>query len=120
MKQLIDQHRRKFFGVAAGTVAAGLGVIELARAETEAPRSLASNASFGTIKQIDAGVLNVGYAEAGPSNGPVAILLHGWPYDIHAFVDAAPILAKAGSRVIIPSPRGYGTTHVLSSETPRR
>ena len=119
MKQLIDQHRRKFFGIAAGTVAAGLGVIDLARAETEAPRSSASNASFGTIKQIDAGVLNVGYAEAGPSNGPVAILLHGWPYDIHAFVDVAPILAKAGYRVIIPHLRGYGTTQFLSGETLR-
>jgi hypothetical protein len=117
MNQIIDQHRRKFFGVAAGTVAVGLGVI--ARAETDAPRSQASNASFGTIKQIDAGVLNVGYAEAGPSNGPVAILLHGWPYDIHAFVDVAPILAKAGYRVIIPHLRGYGTTQFLSSETPR-
>jgi len=119
MKQLIDQHRRKFFGIAAGTVAAGLGVIDLARAETEASRSSASNASFGTIKQIDAGVLNVGYAEAGPSNGPVAILLHGWPYDIHAFVDVAPILAKAGYRVIIPHLRGYGTTQFLSGETLR-
>lgn len=119
MKQIIDQHRRQFLGVAAGTVAAGLGVIELARAETEASRSQASNASFGTIKQTDAGVLNVGYVEAGPSNGPVAILLHGWPYDIHAFVDVAPILAKAGYRVIIPYLRGYGTTHFLSSETPR-
>ncbi|MCK1623919.1 alpha/beta hydrolase [Bradyrhizobium sp. 147] len=119
MKQIIDQHRRQFLGVAAGTVAAGLGVIELARAQTEASRSQASNASFGTIKQTDAGVLNVGYAEAGPSNGPVAILLHGWPYDIHAFVDVAPILAKAGYRVIIPYLRGYGTTHFLSSETPR-
>src|SRR5439155_17224824 len=98
MKQIIDQHRRQFFGVAAGTVAAGLGVIGLARAESEAPRSSATNASFGAIKQIDAGVLNVGYAEAGPANGPVAILLHGWPYDIHAFVDVAPILAKAGYR----------------------
>jgi pimeloyl-ACP methyl ester carboxylesterase len=94
-------------------------VIDLARAETEAPRSSASNASFGTIKQIDAGVLNVGYAEAGPSNGPVAILLHGWPYDIHAFVDVAPILAKAGYRVIIPHLRGYGTTQFLSGETLR-
>lgn len=119
MKQIIDQHRRKFFGVAAGTVAVGLGVLDLARAETEAPRSSASNASFGAIKQIDAGVLNVGYAEAGPANGPVAILLHGWPYDIHAFVDVAPILAKAGYRVIIPYLRGYGTTHFLASETPR-
>ena len=119
MKRIIDQHRRQFFGIAAGTVAAGLGVIGLARAESEATRSSATNASFGAIKQIDAGVLNVGYAEAGPANGPVAILLHGWPYDIHAFVDVAPILAKAGYRVIIPYLRGYGSTHFLSAETPR-
>jgi pimeloyl-ACP methyl ester carboxylesterase len=97
----------------------GLGVIDLARAETEAPRSSATNASFGAIKQINAGVLNVGYAEAGPATGPVAILLHGWPYDIHSFVDVAPILAQAGYRVIIPYLRGYGATHFLSSETPR-
>lgn len=119
MTQTIDQHRRQFLGVAAGTVAVGLGVIDLARAETEAPRSSATNASFGTIKQIDAGVLNVGYAEAGPATGPVAILLHGWPYDIHSFVDVAPILAQAGYRVIIPYLRGYGSTNFLSSETPR-
>ena len=119
MKQMIDQQRRNFFGIAAGTIAVGLGAIDLVRAETEAPRSTGSKASIGAIKQIDAGVLNVGYDEAGPSNGPVAILLHGWPYDIHAFVDVAPILAKAGYRVIIPYLRGYGSTHFLSGETPR-
>jgi pimeloyl-ACP methyl ester carboxylesterase len=119
MKQNIDQHRRQFLGIAAGTAAVGLGVIDLARAETEAPRSSATNASFGTIKQINAGVLNVGYAEAGPATGPVAILLHGWPYDIHSFVDVAPILAQAGYRVIIPYLRGYGSTNFLSGETMR-
>lgn len=119
MKQILDQHRRQFLGVAAGTVAVGLGVIGLVRAETETPRSSATNASLGTIKQIDAGVLNVGYAEVGPATGPVAILLHGWPYDIHSFVDVAPILAQAGYRVIIPYLRGYGSTHFLSSETLR-
>lgn len=119
MKQILDQHRRQFLGVAAGTVAVGLGVIGLVRAETETPRSSATNASFGTIKQINAGVLNVGYAEVGPATGPVAILLHGWPYDIHSFVDVAPILAQAGYRVIIPYLRGYGSTHFLSSETLR-
>lgn len=119
MKQIIDQHRRQFLGVAAGTVAGGLGVIGLVRGETGTPRSSATNASFGTIKQIDAGVLNVGYAEVGPATGPVAILLHGWPYDIHSFVDVAPILAQAGYRVIIPYLRGYGSTHFLSSETLR-
>lgn len=119
MTQIIDQHRRQFLGVIAGTVAVGLGVIGLVRAETETPRSSATNASFGTIKQIDAGVLNVGYAEVGPATGPAAILLHGWPYDIHSFVDVAPILAQAGYRVIIPYLRGYGSTHFLSSETLR-
>lgn len=119
MTQIIDQHRRQFLGVAAGTVAVGLGVIDLARAETETPRSSATNASFGTIKQINAGVLNVGYAEAGPASGPVAILLHGWPYDIHSFIEVAPILARAGYRVIIPYLRGYGSTNFLSSETLR-
>ncbi|MBR0690376.1 alpha/beta hydrolase [Bradyrhizobium manausense] len=119
MKRIIDQHRRQFLGIAAGSVAVGLGMIDLARAETETPRSSATNTSFGPIKQINAGVLNVGYAEAGPATGPVAILLHGWPYDIHSFVDVAPILARAGYRVIIPYLRGYGSTNFLSSETLR-
>jgi len=69
------------------------------------------------LKQIDAGVSNVGYAEAGPATGPAVILLHGWPYDIHSFVDVAPILSSAGYRVIVPYARGYGTTRFLSSET---
>jgi pimeloyl-ACP methyl ester carboxylesterase len=76
-----------------------------------------TNKSFGSLKQIDAGVLNVGYAEAGPISGPPVILLHGWPYDIHSFVDVTPLLAKAGYRVIVPYVRGYGTTRFLSSET---
>jgi len=69
------------------------------------------------LKQIDAGLLSVGYAEAGPANGPVVILLHGWPYDIYSFVDVAPLLASAGYRVIIPYVRGYGTTRFLSTGT---
>src|SRR4029077_18926416 len=73
----------------------------------------------GPLKQIDAGVLNVGYAEAGPADGPVVILLHGWPYDIYAFVDVAPVLASAGFRVIVPYLRGYGTTRFLSADTVR-
>src|SRR5438067_4488697 len=77
------------------------------------------NTSFGPLKQIDAGELNVGYAEAGPSDGPAVMLLHGWPYDIHSYVDVAPLLAARGYRVIVPYLRGYGTTHFLSSETPR-
>ena len=79
----------------------------------------AKNASFGSLKQIDAGLLNVGYAEAGPANGPAVILLHGWPYDIHSYVDVAPLLASAGYRAIVPYLRGYGTTRFLSSETVR-
>src|SRR5436190_1320197 len=75
--------------------------------------------SFDQLKQIDAGVLNVGYAEAGPAGGSVVILLHGWPYDIHSFVDVSPLLASNGYRVIIPYLRGYGTTKFLSNETLR-
>ncbi len=78
-----------------------------------------TNTSFGPLKQIDAGVLNVGYAEAGPADGPAVILLHGWPYDIHSYVDVAPLLASAGYRVIVPYLRGYGTTRFHSSETIR-
>ena len=71
------------------------------------------------MKQIDAGVLNVGYAEAGPTDGPAVILLHGWPYDIHSYVDVVPLLAQEGYRAIVPCLRGYGTTRFLSGETPR-
>jgi pimeloyl-ACP methyl ester carboxylesterase len=78
-----------------------------------------TNTSFAPLKQIDAGALNVGYAEAGPANGPVVLLLHGWPYDIYAFVDVAPLLASAGYRVIVPYLRGYGTTRFLSESTVR-
>jgi pimeloyl-ACP methyl ester carboxylesterase len=75
------------------------------------------NTSFSPLKQLNAGLLNVGYAEAGPANGPTVILLHGWPYDIYSFVDVTPLLASAGYRVIVPYLRGYGTTRFLSSET---
>src|SRR5256885_9855016 len=73
--------------------------------------------ALGPLKQIDAGVLNIGYIDAGPSSGPTVIILHGWPYDIHAFADVSPRLAAAGYRVIIPYLRGYGSTSFLSSET---
>jgi pimeloyl-ACP methyl ester carboxylesterase len=75
------------------------------------------NTSFGSLKQINVGVLNVGYAEAGPPDGPAVILLHGWPYDIHSYVEVVPRLSKAGYRVIVPYLRGYGTTRFLSSDT---
>ena len=73
--------------------------------------------SFGDLKQIHAGELDVGYAESGPAGGTAVILLHGWPYDIHSYADVAPLLAKAGYRVIVPHLRGYGTTRFLSGET---
>jgi dienelactone hydrolase len=78
-----------------------------------------TNTSFASLKQIHAGLLNIGYAEAGPASGPAVILLHGWPYDIYSFVDVAPLLASAGYRVIVPYLRGYGTTSFLSSATMR-
>jgi pimeloyl-ACP methyl ester carboxylesterase len=78
-----------------------------------------TSTSFGPLKQVDAGRLNVGYAEAGPPDAPVVILLHGWPYDIHSFADVTPLLAARGYRVIVPFARGYGTTRFLSGGTPR-
>ena len=77
------------------------------------------NHSFDSLKQIDAGVLNVGYAEAGPTDGPAVVLLHGWPYDVHSYADVAPLLAEASYRAIVPHLRGYGTTRFLSGETLR-
>ena len=74
---------------------------------------------LGPVKQIDAGVLDVGYAEAGPPDGPAVVLLHGWPYDIHSFAEATPLLAAAGYRVFVPFARGYGTTRFLAEDTPR-
>jgi len=127
MSEDINRDRRRFFGTAAMTIAAaqvalrGSASAQSGKAKpAELPRiKPGTNTSFATMKQIDAGVLNVGYAEAGPAAGPPVILLHGWPYDIHAFVDVAPLLASAGYRVIVPYVRGYGTTRFLSSETVR-
>jgi pimeloyl-ACP methyl ester carboxylesterase len=119
--------RRRFLGTAALTMAAAqYGIIGAAHAQssTTPPAKLpamkpGTNTSFGVLKQIDAGVLHVGYAEAGPADGPAVILLHGWPYDIYSYVDVAPVLAAAGYRVIVPYLRGYGTTRFLSNATPR-
>jgi pimeloyl-ACP methyl ester carboxylesterase len=117
----INQDRRRFFGAAAMTAAAvHLGVLASAEAQpakTTLPAiKPGTHTSFGALKQINAGLLNVGYAEAGPANGPPVLLLHGWPYDIYSFVDVAPLLASAGFRVIVPYLRGYGTTRFLSSD----
>ena len=119
--------RRQFIGTALMSMAAGrFGITNLANTQSHeiSPQSantasLSGRSAFDSLKQIDAGALNVGYAEAGPANGPPVILLHGWPYDIHAFVDVAPILAAKGYRVIVPYLRGYGTTRFLSDNTLR-
>ncbi len=115
----IDHHRRHLLGAGALTLAAvQFGLIGTAAAQSgTAPR--ATNASFGSLKQVEAGALSVGYAEVGPVDGSAVILLHGWPYDIHSFIDVAPLLASAGHRVIVPYLRGYGTTRFLSNDTPR-
>jgi pimeloyl-ACP methyl ester carboxylesterase len=76
-------------------------------------------AAFPAIHQVDAGVLNVGYVDTGPRKGPAVLLLHGWPYDLHSYVDVAPLLAAKGYRVIVPYVRGYGTTRFLSADTAR-
>ncbi len=123
--EAINHPRRRFLGAAAMMLAAGrLGMIGSAAAQSGNAKQLpaikpGTNTSFASLKQIDAGGLNVGYAEAGPADGPAVILLHGWPYDIHSFVDVAPLLASAGYRVIVPYVRGCGTTRFLSAATIR-
>ena len=122
--------RRSFLGTsAAGAVtiaAAQLAAIGAANAQAAKTNRAdlpeirpGTNTSFASLKQIDAGVLNVGYAEVGPADGPVVLLLHGWPYDIHSYVDVAPLLASAGYRAIVPYLRGYGATRFLSDATLR-
>jgi hypothetical protein len=115
----IDHNRRRFCGTAAMTMAAAqFGMFGSADAQSRKvnpadlpPIEPGTNTSFGPLKQIDAGVLNIGYAEAGPSDGPVVILLHGWPYDIHSYVDVAPVLASAGYRVVSGCRRAVGARH---------
>jgi pimeloyl-ACP methyl ester carboxylesterase len=109
-----DRNRRRFLSAAAIAIAAApLGAIGARR-----PKAVGTN-KFDDLKQIDAGALNVGYAELGPQQGVAVVLLHGWPYDIYSYIDVAPLLASAGYRVIVPYLRGYGTTRFLSSDTLR-
>jgi len=125
MSREINYDRRHFLSTAMMTVAAGQFIeIDSADAQPSAATSTAVTANrpemqppFGPLKQIDAGVLNVGYVDAGPATGPAVMLLHGWPYDIHSFVDVAPLLATKGYRVIVPYLRGYGSTRFLSTDT---
>jgi pimeloyl-ACP methyl ester carboxylesterase len=130
----INHDRRRFLGVAgAAALAAGatqLGMIGSAKAQVGAARTAGRPAgrlaagsafgpAFGPVKQINAGVLNVGYVDLGPADGRPVILMHGWPYDIHSYVEVAPLLAAAGYRAIVPYFRGYGSTTFLSAATPR-
>src|SRR6202163_592119 len=122
MSEEINHDRRRLLGAVVLTVSsAELAIVGAADAQSGKIGRIkpGTNTSFAPLKQIDAGLLNVGYAAAGPANGPAVILLHGWPYDIYSFVDVAPLLASAGYRVIVPYLRGYGTTRFLSGETIR-
>jgi pimeloyl-ACP methyl ester carboxylesterase len=127
MSEAIHHDRRRFLRTAVMTMAAA-ELVMIGSADAQSSKTTpadattmtpGTNTSFGALKQIDAGVLNVGYAEAGPADGPAVILLHGWPYDIHSFVDVAPLLAARGCRVIVPHLRGHGTTRFLDNATPR-
>ena len=120
----VNWRRRDVVGAAAFTaVAAPLGIVGSATAQTTTTRppgaKPGTHTSFAPLKQINAGLLNIGYAEAGPADGPPVFLLHGWPYDIYSFVDVTPLLASAGYRVIVPFLRGHGTTVFLSNDTVR-
>jgi pimeloyl-ACP methyl ester carboxylesterase len=124
MPEEVYYDRRRFLANALMSIAAAEIVLNASvdaqsnKKDTAAIKS-ATDKSFGPLKQIDAGLLNVGYAEAGPADGPAVILLHGWPYDIYSFVDVAPLLAAKGYHVIVPFLRGYGTTRFLSTDTLR-
>jgi pimeloyl-ACP methyl ester carboxylesterase len=127
MSNEIDHNRRRLVGAAALTfVASQFAFRDKAEAQLSGPKPAnlgpikpGTHTSFAPLKQIDAGVLSIGYAEAGPAEGPAVILLHGWPYDIYSFVDVAPLLAAEGYRVIVPFLRGHGTTRFLSEATLR-
>jgi pimeloyl-ACP methyl ester carboxylesterase len=127
MPEKIDTRRRNLLGTGALMLAAAqLGNAGAAYAQSALPKAAplppvkpGTHTSFASLKQINAGLLNVGYAEDGPADGPPVLLLHGWPYDIHSFVDVAPLLASRGYRVIVPYLRGYGSTRFLADDTLR-
>jgi pimeloyl-ACP methyl ester carboxylesterase len=127
MSENINHHRRRLLSTAAATItAAQLGMSGAANAQAGVTRPTqlppikpGTNTSFAALKQVDAGVLKVGYAEVGPLDGPPVILLHGWPYDIHSYSEVAPLLGSAGYRTLVPYVRGCGTTRFLSDATSR-
>ena len=119
----IDAERRRLLGAAVVTLAAaelpGLDALSIDRRPDTLGEQRVIPPPLGPVKQIDAGVLNVGYVEAGSATGPAVILLHGWPYDIHSFDEVVPLLTASGYRVIVPYLRGFGTTRFLSATTAR-
>ncbi|MDR5753463.1 MULTISPECIES: alpha/beta hydrolase [unclassified Caballeronia] len=121
--QVNARRRRLLQTTVAGISMMELGLSGLVQAQskegTSGTKSGTPRAGFAAIRQVKAGTLDIGYAQAGPSNGPVVILLHGWPYDIYSFAEVTPLLAAAGYRVIVPYLRGYGSTRFLSADTPR-
>src|SRR5471032_507161 len=124
MPDQINTRRRRLLGTTiAGFSLMELGLSGLAKAQSNAStastKAATRVASFDSIRQVNAGALSIGYAEVGPQNGPVVILLHGWPYDIDSFAEVTPLLAAAGYRVIVPYLRGFGSTWFLSADTPR-
>lgn len=127
MSDEFNHQRRRLLGTAAAAFAASQLTFNRSaearpgKTKSASPRPVKpeANAAFASPKQIDAGLLNVGYVETGPASGEPVILLHGWPYDIYSFADVAPPLASAGYRVIVPYLRGYGTTRFLSDATVR-
>jgi len=127
LKTAIDKSRRHVLGTAVlAALVAQFAILGVAHAQpadaaptANAATRPAADKPFGPLKHIEAGVLDVAYAEVGPADGPVVILLHGWPYDIHSYAEVAPRLASQGYRVIVPYARGYGETRFLSASTPR-
>jgi pimeloyl-ACP methyl ester carboxylesterase len=123
MDESIDVDRRRFVSSALATLAAvelrGLERAGAARRHGAPSRQGVVHQPIGPVKQIDAGVLDVGYVDAGRTTAPVVVLLHGWPYDIHSFDEVVPLLTASDHRVIVPYLRGFGTTRFLSAASPR-
>ncbi|MEN4921023.1 alpha/beta fold hydrolase [Achromobacter spanius] len=122
MTDPVNIQRRRLLGTTsslAGASLLGLALGGNALAQSASPAARGAAPTFGDVRQIRAGTLDMGYVDAGPADGPVAILLHGWPYDIHSFIDVVPRLTAAGYRVIVPHLRGYGSTRFVSADTPR-
>jgi pimeloyl-ACP methyl ester carboxylesterase len=120
MPQLIENDRRRILGaMLLAATAAKFGMMGASVAAEPFDPNDAAGTPFAPLRQTDAGDLNIGYVELGRRDGPAVVLLHGWPYDIHSFVDVAPILAARGFRVIVPYLRGFGSTRFLSAQTPR-